>query len=123
VARAVNLTRSSARVLAVAPRCSLRPANGLSLDLIWTLCAGRRGPLGNGLSYEINKLHRSGTLETAAVQLEVVAGAISWGFKSPSPHHILNGLTIFGLTLFTYQDPVLDLMFLGTAFSKNEAPT
>ena len=26
---------------------------------------------------------------------EVLAGAISWGFKSPSPHHILKDLPVF----------------------------
>jgi hypothetical protein len=33
--------------------------------------------------------------------LEVLAGAISRGFKSPSPHNILKGLLVFVWTLFT----------------------
>jgi hypothetical protein len=32
---------------------------------------------------------------------EVLAGAISWGFKSPSPHQILKDLAITGWTLFS----------------------
>jgi hypothetical protein len=31
----------------------------------------------------------------------VLAGAISWGFKSPSPHHILKDLSVFVWTLFS----------------------
>ena len=33
---------------------------------------------------------------------EVLAGAISWGFKSPSPHQILKDLPITSWTLFSW---------------------
>ena len=60
----------------------------------WTLFGpyvpGRRGPQGNGLQRKISHLELSGARQHARNQLEVLAGAISWGFKSPSPHHILS---------------------------------
>src|SRR4051794_36496732 len=58
---------------------------------IWTLfgpyALGRPGPLWNGRSRRISNLGPSGPTQPARNQLEVLAGAISWGFKSPSPHH------------------------------------
>jgi hypothetical protein len=50
--------------------------------------AERCGPRGNGPQHEITNLARSGTPRDAQDQLEVLAGAISWGFKSPlsAPH-------------------------------------
>ena len=59
----------------------------------WTLsgpyASGRSRPLWNGRSRRIKHLARSGPLRNARNALEVLAGAISWGFKSPSPHHRL----------------------------------
>jgi hypothetical protein len=56
----------------------------------WTLfgpyASSRWRPLGNGPTRNIINLGRSGTPRNARNQLEVLAGAISWGFKSPSPH-------------------------------------
>jgi hypothetical protein len=61
----------------------------------------RLGPLGNGHQQGINVLHRLKRLPTAQNALEVLAGAISWGFKSPSPHQILEGLRVLVWTLFS----------------------
>ena len=58
------------------------------MDLILDLTPGPQGPLGNGHHRRINGLRRVELLPTARNALEVLAGAISWGFKSPSPHHI-----------------------------------
>ena len=44
----------------------------------------RRGPLRTGPSRQINSLGRSGPPRNVLGALEVLAGAISWGFKSPS---------------------------------------
>ena len=41
----------------------------------------------NGPERKIRNLASSGTPQNARNQLEVLAGAISWGFKSPSPNH------------------------------------
>jgi hypothetical protein len=71
----------------------------------WTLFGPyephRKGPRGNGPSRQINKLAHHGPLQKSPNPVEVLAGAISWGFKSPSPHHILNGLADLALTLFS----------------------
>jgi len=53
------------------------------------------GPLGNGPTWKINDLGALGTLPNPGDLLEVLAGAISWGFKSPSSHHILEGLAFW----------------------------
>ena len=45
----------------------------------------------------MNNLSRDETPGYSLVWVEVLAGAISWGFKSPSPHHILKGLLVFEL--------------------------
>jgi hypothetical protein len=62
------------------------------VHLFWTLfgpyAPGRTGPLGAGLERRINNLKRGRPLQTNQNQLEVLAGAIPWGFKSLSPHHI-----------------------------------
>jgi hypothetical protein len=47
----------------------------------------RAGPRGAGPQWRIKALERPRPLQNARFQLEVLAGAISWGFKSPSPHH------------------------------------
>ena len=52
------------------------------------------GPLGNGRRRKTNGLHRLEPLLTDQNELEVLAGAISWGFKSPSPHPILKDLHV-----------------------------
>jgi hypothetical protein len=41
---------------------------------------------------KISDLHLGGTPRNRRFWVEVLAGAISWGFKSPSPHHILKEL-------------------------------
>ena len=43
---------------------------------------------------------------------EVLAGAISWGFKSPSPHHFLKHLAPFGHSEDEWPVLSLDLVFL-----------
>jgi hypothetical protein len=82
--------------------------------LRWTLFGpydgGQPGPRGNGPAREINDLWGCGTSQNAQNQLEVLAGATSWGFKSPSPHHILNDLSVFVRTLIKLVNLVLDLM-------------
>jgi len=52
----------------------------------------RAGPRGAGPQWRINGLERPRPLQNARYPLEVLAGAISWGFKSPSPHHNFNNL-------------------------------
>jgi len=54
----------------------------------------RMRPPGNGPASKISSLRRPETLSSAGNLLEVLAGAISWGFKSPSPHHILSDLAV-----------------------------
>ena len=86
------------------PSFIVLPARSLE-SCCWTLFGPytvvRWGPLENGLPREISNFGWHGTPENPPVQLEVLAGAISWGFKSPSPHHILNELAALALTLFT----------------------
>ena len=56
---------------------------------------------GNIFSCGIEYLSLGETRRYSVNWLEVLAGAISWGFKSPSPHHILNGLSVLSLPQFT----------------------
>ena len=67
-------------------------------------CNGLIDTLSNSLKscFRIfNTLPPKETGQNPVKYFEVLAGAISWGFKSPSPHHILNGLAVSRLTLFT----------------------
>src|ERR1017187_134957 len=62
------------------------------LDLIWTLCPP---PIQAARARSVTKnqmFSRYRPLQNTRNTLEVLAGAISWGFKSPSPHHIINRL-------------------------------
>jgi len=76
---------SPARSSAIAPRKTSRRHS-----LFWTLfgpyAGGRCGPRGNGAGREIRSLGRHATPADVENQLEVLAGAIPWGFKSPSTH-------------------------------------
>jgi hypothetical protein len=57
------------------------------LDLIWTLCPP---PIQAARARSVTKnqmFSRYRPLQNTRNTLEVLAGAISWGFKSPSPHH------------------------------------
>ena len=49
--------------------------------------AARPGPPDTGPSRKIKSLDALACLGRLIIQLEVLAGAIPWGFKSPSPHH------------------------------------
>jgi hypothetical protein len=66
------------------------PQASAFLERDWTLfgpyALDRWRPHGNGPKHKISDLARLGTRQDARNQLEVLAGAISWGFKSPSPH-------------------------------------
>ena len=75
------------------------------LAFFWTLfgpyARDRMGPLGNGPTWNINSLRRLGSLSPAGNLLEVLAGAISWGFKSPlrttlAPVNLMSTLGAFG---------------------------
>jgi hypothetical protein len=81
------------------------PSLTTSVRAPWTLfgpyAPDRQGPPRTGPSRQINNLGGAGPSRTASNQLEVLAGAISWGFKSPSPHQILKDLPITSRTLFS----------------------
>jgi len=67
---------------------------GWSWPVYWTLFGPyaryRQGPRRTGLIRRINDLRINRLAGTREKPLEVLAGAISWGFKSPSPHHFQN---------------------------------
>jgi hypothetical protein len=81
---------------------------GPYLDLTHGNGCDRRGtvPHGRSVVYESSERCRPpGDL------LEVLAGAISWGFKSPSPHHIKSRCR--SLTSGFYPFPVISSSFPG----------
>jgi hypothetical protein len=81
-------SRPLARIFEVAVRGVwwMRDAFGPYLDLTDGIAWGRKGTVPN----ENQLFTRSRPLPNALNPLEVLAGAISCGFKSRSPHHILN---------------------------------
>jgi hypothetical protein len=64
-----------------------------ALPLFWTLfgpyAPDLSRPRGNGPRRQINDFGRWRALRTVSNPLEVLAGAISWRFKSSRPHHLL----------------------------------
>ena len=73
-----NASMTSGSLLLILPRSRF----------FWTLFgpypSARMGPRGTGRLRRINALHDGKPLATSANALEVLAGAISWGFKSLS---------------------------------------
>lgn len=64
----------------------------LFVDLVWTLCP-RPIQAARARSVTKNRMFsRSRPLQNTRNALAVLAGAIPWGFKSPSPHHIFTNL-------------------------------
>jgi hypothetical protein len=57
-------------------------------------------------SRRINQVTVKGTLGNLVKCLEVLAGAIPWGFKSPSPHQILTTAGSFRGKLVSHEEKV-----------------
>ena len=103
-----------------------RPAYTEILKVFWTLfgpyASGPCAPQGTGPQRRINSLERCRPLQTTPNQLEVLAGAIPWGFKSPSPHQInqyLNAARTLSFTCYAAMRLVL-LRSYGRARQKTE---